>query len=298
MSKADEEAHRNPLLVMVDEETGEKYARAVGRKGVGEMGEMDWLIKDASEELKSWGHAGGEGGELILKCDGERAIVGLRDAIARYHGGRVVPEQPAKSESQSNGAAEEAGKSVREFVRVLKEQVEGKAAVSLEPGDAMILWMVRWSAMLCSRYVVGADGRTGYERRRGRKCKLPDIPLGEKVWYKQIRDGKERKDKFSSEWKEGLWLGHARGSNDTLIGTREGVVRAYAVRRREEDARWDRELLKELRGQPQQPDPSKGGLHIPVQIGFDPSDGGRSGTCGTPEEGGGGKEDEDNEGGS
>ena len=33
MSQADEKADKNPLIVMVDESTGEKYARAVGRRG-------------------------------------------------------------------------------------------------------------------------------------------------------------------------------------------------------------------------------------------------------------------------
>ena len=35
------------------------------------------------------------------------------------HGGIVVQEGPAVGESQSNGRVEEAGKTVREFVRVL-----------------------------------------------------------------------------------------------------------------------------------------------------------------------------------
>ena len=55
MSKADEEAKENPILAMVDEKTGERYARATGRKGVGTNGELDWLIQDLAEELKSWG---------------------------------------------------------------------------------------------------------------------------------------------------------------------------------------------------------------------------------------------------
>jgi hypothetical protein len=47
MSQAGGDANEDPCLVMVDEETGEIYARAVGRNGVGEDGEMDWLVKDA-----------------------------------------------------------------------------------------------------------------------------------------------------------------------------------------------------------------------------------------------------------
>ena len=51
MSSQDQKASKNPMVVMVDEQTGEKYACMCGRKGV-EAGE--WLIKDMVEELRSW----------------------------------------------------------------------------------------------------------------------------------------------------------------------------------------------------------------------------------------------------
>ena len=68
------------------------------------------MVKDASEELKAWGNAGGVGGKIILKCDGEAGVRAMRSAIGQYHGGEVIPEQPAKGESQRNGAVGEAGK--------------------------------------------------------------------------------------------------------------------------------------------------------------------------------------------
>ena len=91
MSQADEKADKNPLIVMVDESTGEKYARAVGKKGIGEENEMEWLVKDMSEEMKSWGHQDGDGGHIVLKGDGERSIVAVRTALAKFHGGRSCP---------------------------------------------------------------------------------------------------------------------------------------------------------------------------------------------------------------
>ena len=269
MSKADEAASENPLLVVIDESTGEKWARAVGQKGLGQEGELDWVVKDLSEELKAWGHAGGQAGHIILKTDGERSIVAVRDALARYHGGKVVVETPPRGESQSNGAVEEAGKIVREYVRVLREQLEHKAKTSIAGADAITQWMVRWSAMLCSRYVVGRDGLTPYERRRGRQCSIPVVPFGERVWYKQIRQQKSHKDKLDAEWHEGIWVGHARNSNEHLIGTVDGVIRAYAVKRQPSDRRWDGELAKNIRGTPQQPDPSRPGVAIPVRVNFE-----------------------------
>ena len=59
MSREDESASSNPLFVMADERSGTRYARAVGKKGLGTADEMDWLIQDISKTLKSWGHAGG-----------------------------------------------------------------------------------------------------------------------------------------------------------------------------------------------------------------------------------------------
>ena len=113
MSWVDEAANQNPMLVMLDESTGDKYARAVGQKGLGQGDEMSWLIADLREELKSWGHHGGDGSHLIFKSDGENAVASVRDALAKRQGGRVVIDKPAKGESSSNGAVEEAGKTVR-----------------------------------------------------------------------------------------------------------------------------------------------------------------------------------------
>lgn len=177
---------------------------------------------------------------------------------------------PARGESQSNGAAEEAGKTVREFTRVLRMQTEDKAKVKLGPDDVITLWMVRWAAMLCSRYLTGKDGLTGYERRRGRKCKDKITVFGEKVWFKRTREGKDRMNQFDTEWEEGVWLGRCRNSNESVIGTRRGTVRAYTTKRQDEDNRWSAEWIQAIRGTPQQPDPNKPGMSIPIRINFDP----------------------------
>ena len=176
MHEEDKGEEDSPLIVMVDD-LGEKYARVVERKGVEDM---DWLIKDMSAELMSWGYPGGENNKLILKADGEPSITAVRNALGRLHGGTIIPEAPARGESQSNGLVEEAGKTVREFTRVLKEQVEGEANIKLGPADTIVAWMVRWAAMVCSRFLAGKDGRTACERKRDKKCSGPVVPFGEK----------------------------------------------------------------------------------------------------------------------
>ena len=54
------------------------------------------------------------------------------------------------------------------------------------------------------------------------------------------------------------------------LGPREGVVRAFAVKRMDEESRWDAKYLQEMKGTPQQPDPSRPGLAIPIKVNIDP----------------------------
>ena len=53
LSRKDEEAKENPVVAMIDESTREKYARATRQHGIGQNGEMDWLIQDMANELRA-----------------------------------------------------------------------------------------------------------------------------------------------------------------------------------------------------------------------------------------------------
>ena len=74
---------------------------------------------------------------------------------------------------------------------------------------------------------------------------------------------------MESEENEGIWLGHARTSNEVLIGAPEGVVRAYSISRKPEDQQWDGPTVLASKRTPAQPDPSKDGIEIPIRIRFD-----------------------------
>ena len=155
---------------------------------------------------------------------------------------------------------------MREFVTLLKDQLEDHAGVQLQAEDVILQWMIRWAAMLTSRFLVGVDGKTGYERRRGRSCNIPVVRFGEKVWYRELKDNKAEKGKLETHMAEGVWLGHSRSSNEILIGTPSGVIRAYDVRRMPEDKCWDGEAVLSMKGTPAQPDPAKRGPHIPIRV--------------------------------
>ena len=139
---------------------------------------------------------------------------------------------------------------MRSLIKVSLDQLEERAKVKLQSTDAILLWLIRWVAMAYSRYKVGADGKTPYERQKGRTCVLEVVPFGELVRYKQLGETAQQRKSLEASWSEGVWLGRARGSSEALVGTKDGVVRAWTIRRMPEGERWDAEAIAEMQGAP------------------------------------------------
>ena len=118
---------------------------------------MDWLIQDVRIILKSWGHTGGTGSELILKSDGEPALLAVRNAVMKYHGGIMIPEASAKGEEAEHVLMDEAGKTIREYFCAFLSQIEEGIDDEIPLDADIIPWIVRWAAICHSRYAVGRD---------------------------------------------------------------------------------------------------------------------------------------------
>ena len=96
--------------------------------------------------MKSSKHGDTRGGarkSIILKSDGEPAIVAVREALARCHGGNVTPQHPPRGEHQANGAAEVAGNIIRDHARVIKIDLQTKIGRKVEPNEPIMPWLVR-----------------------------------------------------------------------------------------------------------------------------------------------------------
>ena len=109
-------------------------------------------------------------------------------------------------ESQANGRIEELGKTIREYVKVYKDKIEYEVKETLKSEDPIMQWLLRWAAMVGSRYKVGSDGKTPYESLKGRKCSMMAVPFGEHVWYKQLKEKDCRAGhRMESDWMKGVW---------------------------------------------------------------------------------------------
>ena len=111
------------------------------------------------------------------------AKVAVREALAKVHGGLLNPEQPPKGEHACNGAVEEAGRTVRDMLRVYKLQLEIRIKHEIEVEAPIMQQMARWAAMAISRFRMGKDNRTAYERQRGKRCTEGVVRFGEKCGF-------------------------------------------------------------------------------------------------------------------
>ena len=75
----------------------------------------------------------------------------------------------------------------------MRDVVETEANMKLDGSNAIVHWMIRWDSMAMTRFVVGVDGMTAIEGRRGRRCRIPMAAFGELVWYKKAEKQKDRK---------------------------------------------------------------------------------------------------------
>ena len=103
---------------------------------------------------------------------------------------------------------------MRSLVKVYKYQLETRASVKLQATDVILLWLVRRAAMAYSRYKIGEDGKTPYERQNGRKCSLEVAPFGQLVRYKKLGETSQERKSLESLLKVyGLDLSEAQANH-------------------------------------------------------------------------------------
>ena len=135
------------------------FAHVVPSKGAAN----DWVVRRVVEDIEKLGHT-----DIVLKSDGEPAIREVQDKIRLRREFRTVVENSPVKDSQANGFIERANGLVKEQVTTLKDALDTRLGEKVPPQSAVLTWLVEYSATLLSRYAVGKDGKTAYERIRGR----------------------------------------------------------------------------------------------------------------------------------
>jgi hypothetical protein len=246
--RKDDEADTVTLLVMKDRDSRAVRVWVVPVKGVG--ADMAHAVQRAVEGVHDLGHRGA----VVVKTDNEPALLALREAImGQLHEG-AIPVQPVPGESASNGAMENGVKLFKGVLRVHLAALEKKAGVLIPTDHPVIAWLVEHVADIMSKYLLGADGHSAYERLFGKPVREEGLEFGERVLYHK-RHAQDRNVVLDGRWAPGLWLGRRWGTGTHRVLVDSKVIDVRAVQRVPAVERWSAGELAAIRATPWRTDP-------------------------------------------
>ena len=240
---------------MHDSHTSGIYAYAVPHKGIDHS-----LVKKIAEDLDNLGYK-----KVLYRSDQEPSVTALLQAVKAHWSGEMVPEESPVGEKQSNGHAERTCRTIEGLMRTLKFALESKVNQQIPPEAAILAWIAEHAGTLYRRHNVGADGKTPYERRKGKMSHRVLAEIGELVWYMPLESTK--KAKLDPRYEKGVFLGIVDRSDEAILGVEGGIVRARTIRRLEDSERWDPKAVLAVTGIPINPNQGSDDMRIRIRIG-------------------------------
>ena len=234
---------RATILNVKDVLTGCLRPHLVPRKGVAGC---SWIAREVAKDLALWGH-----NNCIFKSDQERSIVAVYNEVAQLHVPyRLIPENSPKGDSQANGVIERGNRSLKNQIRVFLFAREAYLNKKIDLRHNIVAWIIQHAGFVLTHYQVGKDGRTAYERLKGKKMNIELCKLGKKIFYMPLKVGNGLAS-AEARYKTGVWLGVDEKTSEIFVGTPDGdVVKARSTKRRPDEDRWDAELIQNITGFP------------------------------------------------
>ena len=177
------------------------------------------------------------GSKVVLKADQEVAIADVQRQVVAARSGETVPMNSPVGESQSNCRVENAVQRVQGLIRTVNDALGRRLNTRIKSSDPMLAWMVEWSAGLIARCVKGQAGRTAYREARGHDWQATVAEFGENIMYMTSKNTCKSGPKVDAKFHDGMWFELGTKSDESIIGTPNGVIKAKTVRRIPEDQR-------------------------------------------------------------
>ena len=122
------------------------------------------------------------------------------------------------------------------MIRTLLSACEERLGTKIKAEDKLVIFMAEYAAYLMNRLEVGKDGKTAYERCRGKRATVMAIEFGEKLLWK-VRQ-KSKMEKLNPRWEYGVFVGVRAASGEIWVATKEGLQAVRSVRRIPVEERW------------------------------------------------------------
>ena len=173
--RKDGEPETVTILVMKDRDSRAQRAWVAQCKGT----DLESTVSNAVEGVRDLGHRG----TVAIKADNEPAMKGFREAVMKQLTDGTIPIRPPPGESESNGVVEVGVKYFMGLLRVHLGALERKLRVSLPSQHPVFSWLVEHVADVMTKYLVGVDGHTAYERLYGKAVREEGLEFGEQVLF-------------------------------------------------------------------------------------------------------------------
>ena len=161
---------------------------------------------------------------IMVKTDQENSVKALIEyLVAQREEGRTIVEESPVQSSGSNGVVERAAQSIEGQIRIVLMALEEKIGRQLDPEEAVVTFIPEYSAYVLNRLEVGKDGKTAYERTRGKKATVVGLEFGEKVLWRKKKANKMAK--LRSRWAYGIFVGVKTKSGELWIADKRGKFR-------------------------------------------------------------------------
>ena len=117
----------------------------------------------------------------------------------------MIIENSFAGSSKSNGIVERAIQSAQGMIRTIRSAIE-EMWEGEDRRDTLCVAVDRPTRIfLSTRFKVGSDGQTAYERLKGKSAKLPGLPLAEGILLKRRR-AKRPHGKLTCTWEDGVYF--------------------------------------------------------------------------------------------
>ena len=211
--KIEDRENRSYLKVLVVQDSMHKnvFAHGIERKGADDDG---YAVQCIVQDIQWLGFT-----KVILKSDNEKSIVRLlRESLKalRVDGEcadgqgmeQVGEEHPPPYDPQANGAVEAAVKSVKGLMRTMLYGLQVRLKRKIPPTHPVVAWLASHSASVHRWRTRGTDGRTPYERARGRPFSTRLAEFGEYVKYKIRQKPGIESSNLNARWSFGIFFGN------------------------------------------------------------------------------------------
>ena len=246
------------ILVMKDAKSGMLFGETCISKGSSD----DWIVRRVCRNIESLGRS-----NIMVKTDGEPALVQIQAGLIPARTAQTLPNNPPAYNPESNGVVEKGVQDVIAHVRLLKLALESRLEIEIDAHHPIMEWLLVHATFILSRFAVGHDGKTPWERLTGKAWRRPLVEFAEQVHGKLARQrmakhqGRSRPGinrKLSARWLEGTWVGQDPRTGEHILVTRAGrAVRVRTIRRMPVSNRWAKDVVLAVRSTPRFPDPRK-----------------------------------------